>query len=100
MLEQLSNNCAKQTKCVALNESYMDSARLDGRQWHTRLDVVMCELGLAPTKADPYLYRARQGKKFIIALVYVDNILFASQNLGWIKQIKHGLAKRFDKGPW
>jgi len=66
------------------------------RQWHTRLDVVMRKLGLAPTKADPYLYRARQGKKFIIALVYVDDILLASQDLGWIKPIKHGIAKRFD----
>jgi len=69
--------------------------RQAGRQWNFRLNQKLKSLGLNPTKGEPCLYVAHRGQDILLLLIYVDDILIASQNLEWIEEIKHGLQEDF-----
>lgn len=68
-----------------------------GRQWYTKLSMVLRDLGLESTVNEPCLYYAYQGDKISILDIYVDDILIASQDLTWINEIKGKLAQVFEE---
>lgn len=66
--------------------------RQAGRQWNIHLDGILKKLGLKPTAADPCLYMSRQKGKLLLVLVYVDDILLASEDEKWTESIIKSLS--------
>ena len=53
-------------------------------------------MGFTPTNGEPCLYYMIMKNKMILVLVYVDDLLLASQDVKWIEEIKRGLSEEFD----
>ena len=70
--------------------------RQAGRQWNTSLNQKLTSLGLKQTIGEPCMYHAAREESIIIVLIYVDDILIASQSSQWIEEIKLALAKDFE----
>lgn len=68
-----------------------------GRQWNIKLDTKLKEMGLRPTVNEPCLYHKRnKDGSDLYVVIYVDDILIASQKRFAIDTFKHELAKRFE----
>lgn len=67
-----------------------------GRQWNLTFDSKLRQIGLKPINADPCVYVAWKNKEILLLTIYVDDVLIASRNLDWIKEIKLQLAKNFE----
>lgn len=74
----------------------MYGLRQAGRQWNIRLDAKLREMGLTPTRGEPCLYQARRNGDVQLLLIYVDDMLVASQNIEWISEVKQQLAEAFE----
>ncbi len=64
--------------------------------WNQCIDKFFKELGLQPCKSDPCCYLKIQGKKILIVLLYVDDLLIAGTSQGVIQELKTQLNKRFE----
>ncbi|KAL7290151.1 hypothetical protein TKK_0015865 [Trichogramma kaykai] len=69
--------------------------RQSGRRWHEKINNALMKLGLRPTESDPCLY-VDSRDKFTFVLLYVDDILFASNNESRVREIKKNLAREFN----
>lgn len=73
--------------CLLLKSIY--GLRQAGRQWNKRITEKLKEVGFKPTHGDPCsLFHAHRHRKILLLLVYVDNILIASEDTDWINEIK------------
>lgn len=70
--------------------------RQAGRQWYIRLRDKLNKMGPSPTSGEPCLYQARRGDDIFLLLIYVDDILVASRNEGWMREVKQDLMKDFE----
>ena len=67
------------------------------RQWYKKFDSFMMSQEYKRTFADPCVYVWRfPNDKFIILLLYVDDMLIMSQDVDMIQKIKRELSKTFD----
>jgi transposase InsO family protein len=66
------------------------------RAWHQRLDSELLNLGFTSSASDPGLYIQTEENNRIFLMVYVDDILIASDNLDLIEAIKGKLMTAFD----
>jgi len=67
--------------------------RHTGRQWNIHLDGILKKIRLQPTNADPCLYISRQKGKLLLVLVYVDDVLLASEDEKWTENIIRKISK-------
>ena len=67
------------------------------RQWYKKFDSFMVGHGYKRTDADPcvYIQQFIRGK-FIILLLYVDDMLIVGQDVSIIRKLKADLSKSFD----
>ena len=61
------------------------------RQWNAKFCSVVKQLGFKQSKADYSLFTRRLGGSFIALVVYVDDILIASNNVQAIEELKVSL---------
>jgi Reverse transcriptase (RNA-dependent DNA polymerase) len=66
------------------------------RQWYLKFDQVITEFGFNENTIDQCIYLKVSGSKFIILVLYVDDILLASSDLDMLFEIKYFLSKKFD----
>jgi hypothetical protein len=67
-----------------------------GKVWNRRVDGVLVQsLGFTKLHADPCVYIKRKGEDFIIAVLYVDDMLFAHNWPEGMDQARKGLAASF-----
>ena len=66
------------------------------RQWYLKFDEVVTSLGFEENKVDQCIYLKVSGSKFIFLVLYVDDILLASRDLGLLHETKSMLTKFFD----
>ena len=67
------------------------------RQWYKKFDSFMLNQGYTRTEADPCVYVQRYPDgKFIILLLYVDDMLIIGPDVDMISRLKSNLAKTFD----
>jgi Reverse transcriptase (RNA-dependent DNA polymerase) len=66
------------------------------RQWYLKFDQVITEFGFNENTIDQCIYLKVSGSKFIILVLYVDDILLASSDLDMLFEIKCFLSKKFD----
>ena len=75
----------------------MYSLKQASRQWYKKFDSFMVGHGYTRTNADHCVYvRKFPNGKFVILLLYVDDMLIVGQDVGVIGNLKKDLFKSFD----
>ncbi|KAG7564376.1 Ribonuclease H-like superfamily [Arabidopsis suecica] len=66
------------------------------RQWYLKFDEIITKFGFKENIVDPCIYLKISGSKFIFLVLYVDDILLASSDLGLLHETKSYLSKNFE----
>nr|GEW89396.1 putative zinc finger, CCHC-type [Tanacetum cinerariifolium] len=66
------------------------------RQWYLKFNEVMKEHNFIKNQVDHCVYLKMSGSNFIILVLYVDDIVLASNNIDLLHESKHFLSKNFD----
>lgn len=67
-----------------------------GRKWFQRLEKSILKMGFGKSDSDPSLYVHTRGSSYLFLLVYVDDILLASNASHLLQVIKHLLSAEFE----
>ena len=65
------------------------------RQWYIKFNNTITSFGLKENIVDQFIYLKVSGSKFIFLILYVDDILLASSDLGLLGETKEYLSKNF-----
>ena len=65
------------------------------RQWFAKFSIALLLLGFTQSKADYSLFTKKNSTSFIALLVYVDDILIASENKQAVDELKIMLDQQF-----
>ncbi|KAL9249770.1 Retrovirus-related Pol polyprotein from transposon TNT 1-94-like protein [Drosera capensis] len=66
------------------------------RQWYHKFHNVITSFGFEPNIADECIYHKFSGSKHIFLVLYVDDILLASNDIGLLHETKRFLSKKFE----
>ena len=66
------------------------------RQWYLKFNDTITPFGFRENTVDQCIYLKVTGSKFIFFIFYVDDILFASSDLGLLHETKKFLSKNFE----
>lgn len=105
MLETASNWLESLGKCqnaVCLLKRALYGLKQSGVSWYKKLIDELGKLGLQSTGYDPCLFFSRRHESLMLITIYVDDILIASNDNNWIRELKTSLSKVFqmkDMGP-
>ncbi|CAL1377952.1 unnamed protein product [Linum trigynum] len=69
--------------------------RQASRNWYQKFTQALLELGFVQSRADHALFTYRRGETFVVALIYVDDVILAGTDLNFIGQVKGFLHDRF-----
>ena len=64
-------------------------------KWYLKFDEVVTSMGFKENKVDHCIYLKHSGSKFIFLVLYVDDILLASNDLDMLHETKHMLMRSF-----
>jgi len=62
------------------------------RQWYFKFHQVISSFGFEANQVDDYLYQKFSGSKYIFLVLYVDDILLASNDIGLLHETKKFLT--------
>ncbi|KAL9263015.1 Retrovirus-related Pol polyprotein from transposon TNT 1-94-like protein [Drosera capensis] len=95
---QQPENCVsrdpKKTVCK-LNKSIY-GLKQASRQWYHKFHNVITAFGFEPNIADDCIYHKFNGSKHIFLILYVDDILLASNDIGLLHETKRFFSKKFE----
>ena len=77
-------------------KKYIYGLKQASRQWYLKFHSVVASYGFVENKVDQCIYCKVSGRKFIFLILYVDDILLASSDLGLLHETKRMLSKNFD----
>ena len=66
------------------------------RQWYYKFHQVVISFGFEMNLADDCIYHKFSGIKYIILVLYVDDILLATNDIGLLHETKRFLSKQFE----
>ena len=66
------------------------------RQWYLKFNRIITSFGFTENTVDHCIYLKVSGSRFMILVLYVDDILLASNDLGMIYETKKYLKNNFD----
>ena len=66
------------------------------RQWYLKFHNVISSFGFTENIMDQCIYHKISGSKIIFLVLYVDDILLASSDLGLLHEVKRFLSQQFD----
>ena len=85
-----------QAKLVCKLNRSLYGLRQAGRAWYKKIDAALHDLGLKPTMCDNCVYVLREASTTVYVLLYVDDLLLASNELSSrLQSIKNELSQRF-----
>lgn len=67
-----------------------------GREWNKTLSTFLKSIGLRPTAADGCIYYMRRNDKLLIVIVYVDDLIVASNDLSLRNYVNDALKGKFE----
>ena len=92
--EGFSSNESEHLVCK-LNKSIYDLKQAS-RQWYLKLHEVISSFGFEENVMDNCIYHKVSGSKICYLVLYVDDILLATNDLGTLHEVKQFLSKNFD----
>ena len=92
--ENYESNDSKQLVCRLKRSIYC--LKQASRQWYRKFDQVIISFGFKENTVDQCIYLKFSGSKFIILVLYVDDILLASSDVGLLHETKRFLSSKFD----
>jgi len=66
------------------------------RQWYYKFHQVITSYGFEANVVDDCVYHKFSGSKYIILVLYVDDILVANRDIGFLQETKRFLTKNFE----
>jgi ATP-binding cassette subfamily B (MDR/TAP) protein 1 len=100
--ENLTEPQTEPTRVCRLNKS-LYGLKQSPRQWYKKFNAFMVSVNFSRSNYDSCVYlKELDDESFVYLLLYVDDILIASSNLGEIKRLKADLNSVFemkDLGP-
>lgn len=66
------------------------------RQWYLKFHNVISSFGFIENISDQCIYHKVSGSKIIFLILYVDDILLATNDLGLLHEVKQFLSRHFD----
>ena len=66
------------------------------RQWYLKFNDIITSYGFVEITVDRCIYIKVSGSRFVILVLYVDDILLAANDLGMLHDIKKYLSKNFE----
>ncbi|RVW84956.1 Retrovirus-related Pol polyprotein from transposon TNT 1-94 [Vitis vinifera] len=92
--ENFESKDSKQLVCRLKRSIY--GLKQASRQWYRKFDQVITSFGFKENTVDQCIYLKFSGSKFIILVLYVDDILLASSDVGLLHETKRFLSSKFD----
>ncbi|RVW43382.1 Retrovirus-related Pol polyprotein from transposon TNT 1-94 [Vitis vinifera] len=92
--ENFESTDSKQLVCRLKRSIY--GLKQASRQWYRKFDQVITSFGFKENIVDQCIYLKFSGSKFIILVLYVDDILLASSDVGLLHETKRFLSSKFD----
>ena len=77
-------------------QKFIYSLKQASRQWYLKFHDVVPSLDFEENTVDSCIYLKINGRKFIFLILYVDDILLASNDLGLLMDVKRMLSQNFD----
>jgi hypothetical protein len=87
---------------VCLIRKALYGLKQSGRQWYKKLDEKLKQQKLKPLNSDPCVYINKEHGNIVIVVIYVDDLMVASDNPRKLQRLKSELSKSFemkDLGP-
>ena len=91
--ENFESNDSKQLVCELKRSIY--GLKQAFRQWYRKFDQVITSFGFKENTVDQCIYLKFSGSKFIILVLYIDDILLASSDVGLLHETKRFLSSKF-----
>ena len=66
------------------------------RQWYYKFHQVIISFGFEMNMVDDYIYHKFSGSKHIYLVLYVDDILLATNDIGMLHETERFLSKKFE----
>ena len=85
---------AKQMVCKLKKSIY--GLKQASRQWYYKFHQVVISFGFEMNLADDCIYHKFSGSKYIFLVLYVDDILLATNDIGLLHETKRFLSKQFE----
>lgn len=92
--ENFVSDDAKQMVCKLKKSIY--GLKQASRQWYYKFHQVIISFGFEMNLVDDCIYHKFSGSKYIFLVLYVDDILLASNDIGVLHETKRFLAKNFE----
>ncbi|RDX79943.1 hypothetical protein CR513_39572, partial [Mucuna pruriens] len=73
-----------------------ESKSMTSRQWYHKFHQVITSYGFQANAVDDCVYHKFSGSKYIFLVLYVDDILLASSDIGLLHETKRFLTKNFE----
>lgn len=89
------DNDIKRSKVCKL-ENALYGLKISPKKWNLRFNEVIKKLGLENDLHEPCVYTWRKQGQMVILVIYVDDIIMASNNLEKLKEIKDHLNREFE----
>ena len=70
--------------------------KISPKKWNERFSEAASKIGLSSHTNEPCLFTWRESNKFVILILYVDDMLIASNDANKLEQIKMSLKKEFE----
>ena len=68
----------------------------DSRQWYIKYNYTITSFGFKEITVDRCIYQKISGIKFILLILYVDDILLAGNDLGTLRETKDFYSMNFE----
>ena len=69
---------------------------MPSRQWYLKFDTTIKKFGFKENVEDNYVYAKFKNGKYIFLVLYVDDILLATNDVGLLMETKKFLSSNFD----
>ena len=77
-------------------EKALYGLKVSPKCWNDKFIETVIKFGLKPDYNEPCLFTWREGNKFLILILYVDDILLACNDRNKMEEIKQNLNKSFE----